>query len=81
MYVTKESKNPFQIEHIWANKFKRHTHEFSNETDFQNRRNHVGGLLLLPKSINQSYSDKEYFVKVQQYFGQNLLAKSFIKLL
>ncbi|HDR8214840.1 TPA: DUF262 domain-containing protein [Bacillus cereus] len=79
MYVTKESKNPFQIEHIWANKFQRHTQEFSNETDFQNRRNHVGGLLLLPKSINQSYGDKEYFVKVQQYFGQNLLAKSLHK--
>ncbi|RKN62275.1 DUF262 domain-containing protein [Bacillus sp. S66] len=78
-YVTKESKNPFQIEHIWANKFQRHTHEFNNETDFQNRRNHVGGLLLLPKSINQSYGDKEYSVKVQQYFGQNLLAKSLHK--
>ncbi|WP_066061423.1 DUF262 domain-containing protein [Neobacillus soli] len=75
-YVTKESKNPFQIEHIWANKFQRFASQFQTETEFQNHRNHVGGLLLLPKDINQSYGDKDYPVKVSKYYGQNLLAKS-----
>ncbi|MBP1971357.1 hypothetical protein J2Z83_003496 [Virgibacillus natechei] len=79
MYVTKESKNPFQIEHIWANKYERYMNEFDNETEFQKRRNHIGGLLLLPRSINQSYGDKEYAEKVEQYFGQNYLAKSLHK--
>ncbi len=78
-YVTKDSKNPFQVEHIWANKYSRYSNEFNSEADFQEHRNYVGGLLLLPRSINQSYGDKEYSIKVQQYFGQNLLAKSLHK--
>lgn len=75
-YVTKDSKNPFQVEHIWANKFTRYTSEFNDESAFQEHRNNIGGLLLLPRSINQSYGDKDYADKVHQYFGQNLLAKS-----
>src|SRR5438270_7920763 len=36
----------YEVEHIWANKFERHTDEFSNEHDFAEHRNRVGGLLL-----------------------------------
>ncbi|MGG3449627.1 DUF262 domain-containing protein [Domibacillus aminovorans] len=78
-YVTKESKNPFQIEHIWAKKYERYSELFDHESEFTEYRNRVGGLLLLPKRINQSYGDAEYQVKLKQYFGQNLLAKSLHK--
>ncbi len=69
-------KNIYQIEHIWADKYQRHTDEFDNEYEFREFRNNFGGLLLLPRKFNQSYSDREYRIKREHYFGQNLLAKS-----
>lgn len=72
-------KNKYEIEHIWANHFERHQNEFGHESDFQEFRNRIGGLLLLPKSFNASYSDKPYQEKLKHYFGQNLLAKSLHK--
>jgi len=72
-------KNKYEIEHIWANHFERHLDEFGHEADFQEFRNRIGGLLILPKSFNASYSDKPYQEKLKHYFGQNLLAKSLNK--
>jgi hypothetical protein len=46
------------------------------KSDFQEHRNRIGGLLLLPKSFNASYGDLPYAEKREHYFGQNLLAKS-----
>ena len=66
----------YQIEHILADKYERHTDEFDEPSDFNNWRNHIGGLLLLPESFNKSFGDKTYEDKREQYFGQNLLAKS-----
>ena len=50
--------------------------EFSHPSEFQEYRNRVGGLLLLPKSFNASYGDLPYAEKREQYVGQNLLARS-----
>ena len=69
----------YEIEHILANKYERHTEEFEQSTDFDNWRNHIGALLLLPKSFNKSFGNKSYEEKVEHYFGQNLLAKSLHK--
>ncbi|MEM8674967.1 MAG: DUF262 domain-containing HNH endonuclease family protein [Cyanobacteria bacterium P01_G01_bin.67] len=66
----------YQIEHIIADKYERHTDEFEEQSDFSNWRNYIGGLLLLPESFNKSFGDKPYEDKIEQYFGQNLLAKS-----
>ena len=66
----------YQIEHIIADKYERHTDEFEEQSDFDNWRNYIGGLLLLPESFNKSFGDKPYEDKIEQYFGQNLLAKS-----
>ena len=66
----------FEIEHIWANKPTRHRDEFPQKQDFDDYRNRVGGLLLLPKSFNASYGDLPYDEKLPHYYGQNLLAKS-----
>ncbi|MCI0435003.1 MAG: DUF262 domain-containing HNH endonuclease family protein [Gemmatimonadetes bacterium] len=65
-----------EIEHIWADHFERHTDEFAHPDEFQEYRNRIGGLLLLPKSFNASYGDLSYEVKREHYLGQNLLARS-----
>jgi hypothetical protein len=69
-------KKGYEIEHIWANHAERHTDEFSHPSEFQEYRNRVGGLLLLPKSFNASYGDLPYSEKREHYLGQNLLARS-----
>ena len=45
----------FEIEHIWANKFEEHTDEFEQINDFQEWRNSIGALILLPQGTNQCY--------------------------
>jgi hypothetical protein len=66
----------YEVEHIWANHPERHTDEFSHPSEFQEYRNRIGGLLLLPKSFNASYGDLPYSKKLEHYVGQNLLARS-----
>lgn len=66
----------FEVEHIWADRFDRHTDEFDHEEAFRQYRNRFGGLLLLQRGFNQSYGDKPYEEKLPHYFGQNLLAQS-----
>jgi hypothetical protein len=75
-YTGGRGNNRYEVEHIWANKYERHTDEFPNEHDFSEHRNRVGGLLLLPKSFNGSYGALTYDEKLPHYLGQNLLAKS-----
>ena len=74
-YVDKEDI-PYEVEHIWANHPERHEDEFPNEADFEVYRNRIGGLILLPKSVNASSGDDPYAKKLGVYSGQNLLAKS-----
>ena len=75
-YLDRSRRRPFEIEHIWANKFDRHTNEFSNEVEFQEHRNKLGNLVLLPKDFNASYGDMPYEEKVDHYYAQNPLAQS-----
>jgi len=65
-----------EIEHIWADHPERHRDEFGHPSEFQEYRNRIGGLLLLPKSFNASYGDLPYAEKRGHYAGQNLLARS-----
>ncbi len=75
-YVDRYRRDPYEIEHIWANKFEAHRKEFDNEHDFGNHRNKFGGLLLLPKSCNASLGADPYNEKLECYRGLNLLAQS-----
>jgi Protein of unknown function (DUF1524) len=75
-YVSRQIKKPFEVEHIWADKYARHADEFDNEEAFHQYRNRFGGLLLLPRGFNQSFGDMPYEQKVNKYVGQNLLAKT-----
>jgi uncharacterized protein with ParB-like and HNH nuclease domain len=75
-YVSRKIRNPFDIEHILANKFEQYVEEFMDEDSFQKYRNRFGALLILPRDKNRSFQDKTYEDKLPMYYGENLLAKS-----
>jgi hypothetical protein len=70
-------KHPYQVEHVWADKYDQHKDEFSHSSEFEDYRNKFGDLILLPDDFNQSYGKKPYVEKLEGYLGQNVLAKSF----
>ena len=75
-YYENPNSKPFEIEHIWANKFAQHSDEFDQEHEFHECRNGIGDLVLLPRGTNQSYSDAPYATKLPHYVKENLLVKS-----
>ena len=75
-YVDRSTKNPCDIEHIWANNFAPYVNQFTSEQEFQDWRNHVAGLLLLPADVNRSYQDKPFKDKAPHYAQHNLYAAS-----
>ena len=75
-YLSDDIERPFEIEHIWANKMEYHSDEFSDKQDFDDCRNKLGALILIPRGFNQSYSDDKYEDKLTHYNSQNLLARS-----
>lgn len=75
-YVNRHRKNSEDIEHIWPNDFERHARLFSDANEFQDWRNNVASLLLLPADINRSLQNMLYEDKVSHYAGQNLYAAS-----
>ena len=66
----------FEIEHIWGNKFEEHKDEFEQENDFQNWRNYIGALILLPNGTNQSFSSDQYKEKLKHYIKENTYAQT-----
>lgn len=66
----------FEIEHIWADKFKEHRDEFEQEGDFQRWRNSIGALILLPQGTNQSFSSDKYEDKLEHYLKENTYAQT-----
>lgn len=82
--VARESKAPnymlnkddIEVEHIWSDHYNLHLDEFGTKDEFDNYRNNIGDLLVLPKSFNASYNDAPYEVKVEQYYSQNILAQT-----
>jgi hypothetical protein len=75
-YMSEGRRNGYEVEHIWADHWDQHKDEFTHEADFDEYRNRLGGLLLLPKTFNASYGDLPYSKKVGHYLKQNLLAQS-----
>ncbi|BCL80663.1 DUF262 and HNHc domain-containing protein [Ktedonobacteria bacterium brp13] len=75
-YISRTIKKPFEIEHIWANRYDYLREDFTTKEEFDSYRQRFGGLLLLQRGFNQSFSDKPYSGKLDHYYGQNLLAKS-----
>jgi uncharacterized protein with ParB-like and HNH nuclease domain len=75
-YVDRSHKNPFDIEHIWPNHYASYKDQCQSEQDFQDWRNHVAGLLLLPADVNRSLQDKPFEAKSVIYATQNRYAAS-----
>ena len=75
-YFISAGKKPYEIEHIWANKFEEHRDEFEQRHEFDNYRNRIGDLVLLPQGTNQAYGAMTYGQKVEHYLKENLLVKS-----
>ena len=75
-FMARGGKNPFEIEHVWANDFERDGEEFGHRHDFEQYRSRIGGLLLLQKSFNASFGAESYGVKYEHYYGQNYLART-----
>ncbi len=79
-YTTREIEKPFEIEHIWGDAYDQHLDEFPTEDEFQEYRQYLGNLVLLPRGFNQSLSNNTYPYKYDAYFGHNMLAKTLCKL-
>ena len=67
---------PFEIEHIWADKFNEHLNEFQQENEFQIWRNKIGALILLPNGTNQSFNSDKYEDKIEHYIKENTYAQT-----
>ena len=76
--ISEGRARPFEIEHIWADKFEEFTEWFAHPADFDTERNRIGGLVLLQRGINQSLGDAGYEDKRNAYatHSANLLARS-----
>ena len=75
-FVVWKELHPYEIEHIWAMHYSRYKNQFSHQKEFEEYRNYLGGLLLLPKKINASLNDSTYKHKLKHYLKENMLARS-----
>lgn len=77
-YITYHHPNgkQFEIEHIWANKFEEHTDDFEQKIDFEEWRNSIGALILLPQGTNQSFHSDKYEDKLEHYIKENTYAQT-----
>ena len=75
-YFNNSDGKPFEIEHIWADKMAFHADEFTQVHEFNEIRNRLGDLILLPRGTNQSYGALRYEKKLPHYLKENLLAQS-----
>jgi len=66
----------FEIEHIWGNKFEEHKDEFDQKEGFQEWRNSIGALILLPNGTNQSFNSDKYAEKLKHYIKENTFAQT-----
>lgn len=75
-YIVRSGKNAYEVEHILANKFDMFSKEFEDAATFEEWRNYIGALLLLPKKVNASLGDFSYTKKLPKYAQANALTKS-----
>jgi hypothetical protein len=74
--VNRDQKNPFDIEHIWASDYALHASVFSSQQEFEQLRDTVPALLLLPADVNRSLQDKPYGYKLSKYATHHLYSAS-----
>lgn len=76
-YMWNPNQKPFEVEHIWSEHFEWHEDEFKQTEEFNQWRNSIGDLILLPNGVNQSYNDMPVVEKLPHYIKENILAQSF----
>ena len=76
-YMLNPGRKPFEVEHVWSDHFEWHTDEFQQTEEFNQYRNSIGDLILLPNGVNQSYNDLPVDQKLPHYIKENLMAQSF----
>jgi hypothetical protein len=76
-YLISSGSQGYDVEHVIADQHARYADEFPAEQDFEEYRNRIGGLLLLPRSFNRSYGALPYEDKRPHYLQQNILAQTF----
>jgi uncharacterized protein with ParB-like and HNH nuclease domain len=74
--VDRSAKNPYDIEHVWAEDYEPYQEQFRDEKDFEETRNHAASLLLLPADVNRSLQAKPFEQKRSSYARQNFYAAS-----
>ena len=75
-YVICRGKNAYVIEHVWSEKHVLHKNEFPQRESFEEWRNMIGGLLLLPVKQTMKLKEAKYQKKLSSYVNENLLAQS-----
>ena len=70
-YYISPGAKPFEVEHIWSVQFDQHRDEFDQQNDYEEYRNYIGALVLLPRGTNQSFGDMPYAQKLEKYYSQN----------
>lgn len=78
-YNSSSKKYQYEIEHILNNKFDDHRDEFKDKEEFDEWRNRIGALILLPNRTNQSLKDNRYRDKLEHYIKENIYAKTLHK--
>jgi hypothetical protein len=76
-YLASSGVQGYDIEHVIPDQHEPYLEMFPAEQDFQEYRNRLGGLLLLPRSFNRSYGDLPYRDKREHYLQQNVMAQTF----
>ncbi len=76
-YLISSGSQGYDVEHVIPDQHARYADEFPAEQDFEESRNRIGGLLLLPRSFNRSYGALSYEDKHTHYLQQNILAQTF----
>ncbi len=75
-YLVSSGDHGYDVEHILADDHAAVADAYPSRDDFEDMRNRIGGLLLLPRSFNRSYGSMSYGEKLPHYWGQNWLAKT-----
>ncbi len=75
-YLVSSGAQRYDIEHVVPDQFAAHKTGYANEDEFQEYRNRIGALLLLPRAFNRSYGALPYTEKREHYLTQNVLAQT-----
>lgn len=75
-FTNRNSKNPYDVEHILPDAFDDYSAFFADEREFKEYRQRLGNLIILTKDHNRSYQAMKYETKVSHYMSDNIMAQA-----